>query len=88
LALEIQNEAEASQRAIQARNEQMMQALKDLGINFSDSRIQSLEEEVDSYLAIPSREEWDSIAFWEVCYIVGLIVAHLHNLFRAIKTIF
>jgi len=51
----------------------MLQALMDLGIGSSDSRIQSLEEEVDSYLAVPSREEWDGIAFWEVCYAIYLI---------------
>lgn len=49
----------------------MLQALLDLGIGFSDSGTQSLEEEVDSYLAVPSREIWDSIAFWEVCFIVN-----------------
>ena len=43
----------------------MIQALKDLGMGPSNSEIQNLEE-VDSYLAVPSREEWDSIAFWEV----------------------
>jgi hypothetical protein len=55
----------------------MFQAFKDLGIGSSDSGTQSLEEEVDSYLAVPSREDWDSIAFWEVCYIVDLIDAYL-----------
>lgn len=47
----------------------MMQAYSSLGIGSSNSRVQrgqSLEDEVDKYLAVPSREEWDSIAFWEV----------------------
>ena len=74
-------EVEASQRAGQARNERMFQALMDLGMGPSNSEIQSLEEEVDSYLAVPSREEWDSIAFWEVCYVVDLILdAYLYDL--------
>jgi hypothetical protein len=51
----------------------MVQALMDLGIGSSNSETQSLEEEVDSYLAVPSREEWDSIVFWKVCYIFFLI---------------
>jgi hypothetical protein len=41
----------------------MAQAFKDLGIGFSSSGIQNLEQEVDSYLAISSGEEYDSIAF-------------------------
>jgi hypothetical protein len=56
----------------------MTQAFRVLGIGSSDSGIQSLEDEVDSYLAVPSREDWDNIAFWEVCYIIDLIGAHLH----------
>jgi hypothetical protein len=44
----------------------MKQAYSSLGIGPSDSRAQSLEDEVDNYLAVSSREEWDSIAFWEV----------------------
>ncbi len=58
----------------------MAQALRDLGIGFSSSGIQNLEQEVDSYLAVPSREEYDSIAFWEVCYIMNLIDTHLYDL--------
>jgi hypothetical protein len=49
----------------------------DLGIGPSNSETQSLKEEVDSYLAVPSRDDWDSIIFWEVCYIVDLIDAYL-----------
>ncbi len=55
----------------------MAQALRDLGLDFSDSEAQSLQEEVDSYLAVPSREKGDSIVFWEVCHIVYLIDTHL-----------
>ena len=51
----------------------MFQAFKDLGIGFSNSKAQSPAEEVDSYLAVQSREDWDSIAFWEVCYIINII---------------
>jgi hypothetical protein len=53
----------------QLRYARMMQAYSSLGIGSSNSRVQrgqSLEDEVDKYLAVPSREEWDSIAFWEV----------------------
>lgn len=46
----------------------------------SNSEVQSLEVEVESYLAVPKKEEWDSIAFWEVCYIFNLINAHLYDL--------
>jgi len=35
----------------------MFQALMDLDISSSNSEIQSLKEEVDSYLAVPSRKE-------------------------------
>lgn len=73
-------EVEESQRAGQAQNRRMLQALMDLGMGPSNSEVQSLEEEVDSYLAVPSKDEWDSIAFWEVCYIIDLIDLHLHNL--------
>jgi hypothetical protein len=48
----------------------MVQALIDLGLGPSTSEVQSLEEEVDSYLAVPIRGAYDSIAFWEVCYII------------------
>jgi len=44
----------------------MKQAYSSLGIGLSASRAQSLEDKVDNYLAVPSRDEWDSIAFWEV----------------------
>jgi hypothetical protein len=57
----------------------MAQAFKDLGIGFLSSGIQNLEE-VDSYLAILSGEEYDSIAFWEVCYVINLIYIYLHDL--------
>ena len=67
----------------------MYQALMDLGMGSSNSETQSLEEEVDSYLAVPSRDDWDSIAFWEVCYIVDLINTHLqYIIFRLIKITF
>jgi hypothetical protein len=58
----------------------MFQALMDLGMGPSNSEVQSLEVEVESYLAVPKKEEWDSIAFWEVCYIFNLINAHLYDL--------
>ena len=58
----------------------MFQALMDLGIGPSNSEVQSLEEEVDSYLAVPSKKDYDSIAFWEVCYTINLIDPHLYNL--------
>jgi hypothetical protein len=51
----------------------MFQALIDLGMGPSNSEVQSLEEEVDSYLAVPNRQDYDSIAFWEVCYITNSI---------------
>ena len=57
----------------QSRYARIKQAYSSLGIGSSDSRTQSLEDEVDSYLAVPSREEWDSIAFWEVQYFMLLI---------------
>jgi hypothetical protein len=41
----------------------MLQALMDLGMSSSNSEVQSLEEEVDSYLAVPSKNEYDSIVF-------------------------
>ena len=50
----------------QAKYGRRMQAYLSLGIGSSNSRVQSLENEVDSYLAVPSRDEWNSIAFWEV----------------------
>ena len=60
----------------------------DLGIVSSDSGTQSLEEEVDSYLAVPNREEWDNVAFWEVCYIIILMNTYKKNYLRQIKTPF
>jgi hypothetical protein len=48
----------------------MLQALMDLGMGPSNSQTQSLGEEIDSYLAVPSQQEWDSIAFWKVCNII------------------
>lgn len=63
-------EIKGSQRAEQAQNRRMLQALMDLGMSSSNSKVQSLEEEVDSYLAVPSKNEYDSIVFWEVCYIL------------------
>jgi hypothetical protein len=50
----------------QSKHARIIQAYSSLGIGSSNSRVQSLEDEVDKYLAVPSREEWDSIAFWEV----------------------
>ena len=50
----------------QARYGRRMQAYLSLGLGSSNSRVQTLENEVDSYLTAPTREEWDSIAFWEV----------------------
>jgi hypothetical protein len=38
-----------------------------------------LETEVDTYLAVSTRMDVDSIAFWEVCCIFDLINAHLHD---------
>ena len=40
----------------------MYQALMDLGMGSSNSETQSLKEEVDSYLAVPSRDDWDTVA--------------------------
>jgi hypothetical protein len=58
----------------------MAQAFRDLGIDFSSSRIQNLEQEVDTYFAISSGEKYDSIAFWEICYVVNLVDTHLYDL--------
>ena len=59
----------------------MHQALMDLGLDLSNSsEAQSLQEEVDSYLAVSSRQYWDSIAFWEVYNIINLINTHLYDL--------
>ena len=57
----------------QSKHAKVMQAYLGLGIGPSNLRAQNLEDEVDSYLAVPSREEWDSIAFWEVQHFVLLI---------------
>jgi len=50
----------------QSKHAKKLQAYLSLGIGSSNSKVQSIKEEVDKYLAVPSREEWDSIAFWEV----------------------
>ena len=49
----------------QLKHAKKLQAYLSLNIGFSNSRVQNIEE-VDKYLAVPSREEWDSIAFWKV----------------------
>jgi hypothetical protein len=48
----------------------MAQAFRDLGLDSLDSEVQRLKGKVGSYLAVPSKEKGDSIAFWKVCYIL------------------
>jgi len=52
----------------QTKHNRRLQAYLSLGIGSSNSRAQSLENEVDNYLTASTQEEWDSIAFWEVLY--------------------
>ena len=73
-------EVEVSQGSGPTRDIRMHQALIALGLDLSNSEAQSLQEEVDSYLAVSSRQYWDSIAFWEVCNNINLVNANLYNL--------
>lgn len=56
------------------KNKHLQAAVTLLGLDFeqqasSSSQFQSLEAEMDTYLAVPS-EDLDYIAFWEVCCIL------------------
>jgi len=56
-------------------------SLELLGVGFSQpAEIQSLNAEVDTYLAVPISIETDSISFWQVCGIFDLISTCLHCL--------
>ncbi len=57
---------ESQTTAGQVKQARLIQAYSSLGIGSSNSTVRTLEDEVDSYLALPSRGEWDCIAFWEV----------------------
>ena len=60
----------------------MQAAFKNLGINFSQptgSGTQTLNAEVDNYLAGNVTVDMDCISFWEVCCISYLINAYLHD---------
>ena len=64
-----------------SKNKHLQAAVTLLGLDYEQraspsSRFQSLEAEVDTYLAVPSGD-LDCIAFWEVCCIFNLIITHL-----------
>jgi hypothetical protein len=72
------SEPQTKQRS---KNKHLQAAVALLGLDFeqqasSSSRFQTLEAEVDTYLAVPSGD-LDCIAFWEVCCIFNLIITHL-----------
>ena len=73
-------QVEVSQGSEPTRDRRMHQALIALGLDLSNSEAQSLQKEVDSHLAVSSRQYWDSIAFWEVCNNINLVNANLYNL--------
>ena len=58
--------ANSQTKAKQKQYERRLQAFISLGLDSSQPDYESLESEMDSYLAVANRNEWDSIAYWEV----------------------
>jgi hypothetical protein len=67
-----------SVRSRTQKTDPAQEAFRNLGMDFLQplhSGAQSLEAEVDNYLAVPTRN-MNSIAFWEVCCTLNLINAY------------